>query len=178
MPITTEYKAKWPTEPVHMLAEEQNLIPLPVGRTWLIHSPASGPVNTQPMPCKLTSNKLPSIKFSRMFSATRNTTFLYSVHSTVTQYIMHTIYHNIYQSLFPYVTMTNPLNKRMNTVGDKTVRNTSTFSIITHVLHVGIPLQHIIMPQQPSISYWFLTKENWTLKTENCLLGHDTALLD
>lgn len=124
------------------------------------HSPASGAVNMQPMPCKLTSNKLPYIKFSRMFSATRNTTFLYSVQSTVTRYIMHTVYHNIYQSLFPYVKSTNPLIKRMNRAGDKTVRSTDTFSIITHVLHVGISLQHIIMPQQSSTSYQSLTKEN------------------
>jgi len=40
-PITTEYKTKWPTEQVHMLAEEQNLIPPPVVKTWFIHSPAS-----------------------------------------------------------------------------------------------------------------------------------------
>jgi len=95
-----------------------------------------------------------------MFSATRNITFPYSVQSTVTQHIMHTVYHNIYQSLFPYVKMTNPLIKRMNTVGDKNVRNTNTFSIITHVLHAGISLQHIIMPQQSSTSYQFLTKGN------------------
>jgi len=91
---------------------------------------------------------------------------------------MHTVYHNIYQSLFPYVKSTNPLIKRMNRAGDMTVRNTHTFSIITHVLQAGISLQHIIMPQQTSTSYQFPTKENWTLKTENCLLGHDTALLD
>jgi len=95
-----------------------------------------------------------------MFSATRNTTFLYSVQFTVTQYIMHTAYHNIYQSLFPYAKTTNPLIKRMNRVGDKTVRNTNTFSIITHILHVGISLQHITMTQQSSTSYQFLTKEN------------------
>jgi hypothetical protein len=64
----------------------------------------------------------------------------------------------------------------MNRVGDKTVKNKSTFSITTHVLSVGTSLQHIIMPQQSSTSYH--DKEKLNLEKENCLLGHETVLLD
>lgn len=128
-----------PKAPLHRFADEHNLLPLPA-------------CGTKPM-------QLPSTKICRTFYDKRNATFLYSVQSTVMQNITHIVYHNTNCSLFLYVNITNPLIT-MNRVGDKNLKNKSTFSITTHVLSAGTSLQRIIMPQQSSTTYQFLTKKN------------------